>query len=158
MLLQFGYFNRATFRSAKPFFERLNGFLREYADRVPLAVELRNKNWLTGVYFDLLRSHKVAAALVEHAWLPPIDPVVEQHDVVTGPFSYVRLIGDRKGIEEITKTWDRVVLDRSADLRRVARAIRQIAPRVPVYTFVNNHYAGHGPESCRQLRAACDGM
>ncbi|HUU97831.1 MAG TPA: DUF72 domain-containing protein [Phycisphaerae bacterium] len=156
VLLQFGYFNRATFRSAKPFFERLNGFLREYVDRVPLAVEIRNKNWLTDAYFDLLRSHKVAAALVEHAWLPPINHVVEQHDVVTGPFSYVRLIGDRKGIEEITRTWDKVVMDRSADLRRVARAIRQIAQRVPVHTFVNNHYAGHGPETSRQLRAACE--
>jgi len=156
VLLQFGYFNRATFRSAKPFFERLNGFLTEYADHVPLAVEIRNKNWLTDAYFDLLRSHKAAAALVEHAWLPPINHVIERHDVVTGPFSYVRLIGDRKGIEEITRTWDRVVLDRSAELGRVARAIRQIAQRVPVYTFVNNHYAGHGPESCRQLRAACE--
>jgi len=153
VLLQFGYFNRQAFASSRPFFERLDAFLGEYAGRVPLACEIRNKNWLGRDYFDLLRRHHVVAALVEHAWLPPIDRVLEQHDVITGPFSYVRLIGDRQGIEQITKTWEKTVVDRSADLKRVAGSLRRIAQRVPVYTFVNNHYAGHGPETCRQLEA-----
>jgi uncharacterized protein YecE (DUF72 family) len=156
VLLQFGYFNRKAFSSARPFFDRLDAFLGEYADRAPLAVEIRNKNWLTADYFDLLGHHGVAAALVEHSWLPPINHVVEQHDVVTGPFSYVRLIGDRKGIEEITRTWDKTVVDRTDDLKRVAGALRRIAERAPVYTFANNHYAGHGPDTCRQLRAEID--
>lgn len=154
VLLQFGYFNRKAFSSAKPFFDRLDEFLGKYAQRVPLAVEIRNKNWLTADYFDLLRRHRAAAALVEHSWLPPINRVVEAHDVVTGPFSYVRLIGNRKRIEEITKTWGKTVVERTADLHRIAGALRQIARRVPVYTFANNHYAGHGPDTCRQLREA----
>jgi uncharacterized protein YecE (DUF72 family) len=156
VLLQFGYFNRKMFSSAAPFFERLDAFLGKYARRVPLACEIRNKNWLTRDYFDLLRRHNVAATLVEHAWLPPINQVVEQHDVITGPFSYVRLIGDRQGIEKITKSWRETVIDRTADLRRVAAALRKIAERVPVYTFVNNHYAGHGPDTCRELRNQID--
>ena len=154
LLLQFGYFNRSAFRSAAPFFERLDAFLVAYAPRVPLAVEIRNKGWLTREYFDVLRGHNVAATLVEHAWLPPIDRLIEMHDVVTGPFSYFRLIGDRKGIEQVTKTWEQVVVDRSADLRRVAGAIRHIAERTEVVVFVNNHYAGHAPTTCRDLQAA----
>lgn len=31
-------------------------------------------------------------------------------------FTYVRLLGDRKGIEEITKTWDKIVVDRNRDM------------------------------------------
>jgi uncharacterized protein YecE (DUF72 family) len=154
VLLQFGYFNRKMFSAPRQFLERLDAFLGRYARRVPLACEIRNKNWLGRDYFDLLRRHNVAATLVEHAWLPPINQVVEQHDVVTGPLSYVRLIGDRKGIEEITRTWEKTVIDRTADLRRVAAALRKITERVPVYTFANNHYAGHGPDTCRQLREA----
>ena len=157
VLLQFGYFNKAKFASAGPFMERLDAFLERCAARVPLAVEIRNKAWLTRGYFDLLRRHNAAAALVEHAWLPPVERLIEQQDVVTGPFSYFRLIGDRTGIEEITKTWGETVLDRSSDLRRVAGSMRRIAERVPVYTFVNNHYAGHGPETSRRLRAEVDG-
>lgn len=157
VLLQFSYFNRAAFASAAPFFKRLDAFLAAFARRVPLAVEIRNKSWLTDEYFGLLRKHQAVAALVEHAWMPRIDELLDARDVVTGPFSYVRLIGDRDGIEKLTKTWEKVVVDRGADLRRIAGAIRRIAARVPVYTFVNNHYAGHGPQTCRDLHAAVEG-
>jgi uncharacterized protein YecE (DUF72 family) len=149
LLLQFGYFNRSAFGSAGPFFARLDGFLKEFAPRVPMAVEIRNKNWLTADYFELLRAHHVAAALVEQSWLPPIDQLIEQHDVVTGPFAYVRLIGDREAVEKTTQTWEKTVVDRSADLRRIARALRQVAERTKVVVFANNHYAGHGPATCR---------
>ncbi len=152
LLLQFGYFNRAAFSGAGAFFDRLGGFLTKYAGRVPLACEIRNKNWLSDAYFDLLRAHRVAAALVEQAWLPPIDALVHEFDVHTGPFSYVRLIGDRAAIEKLTHRWDALVVDRTADLARVAGALRQIAGRAEVLVFVNNHYAGHGPASGRMLR------
>ncbi len=153
VLLQFGYFNRKAFASSEPFFERLETFLDAYADQLPLACEIRNRNWLGARYFDLLRRHNVAACLVEHAWLPPLNELVEAHDVVTGPFSYFRLIGDRKGIEEITETWDEVVVDRARDLDRVAEALRRIATRAEILVYINNHYAGHGPQSCRELAA-----
>ncbi len=154
VLLQFGYFNRTAFAGSRPFFERLAAFFGQYAARLPLACEIRNRNWLTQDYFSLLRAHNVAAALVEHAWLPPIDALIEQHDVATGSYAYVRLIGDREGIEKITTTWGKIVLDRGDDLQRIAGALRRIARRTRLLVFVNNHYAGHGPESCRQLRAA----
>ncbi len=156
VLLQFSYFNRSAFASVRPFLERLSAFLARFAGAVPLAVEIRNKNWLTRDYFELLRSHAAAAALVEHAWLPPLNQVAANLDVVTAPFSYVRLIGDREEIERVTTTWEKPVIDREADLARVASAIRTIAARVPVYTFVNNHYAGHGPDTCRRLRERLD--
>jgi len=152
LLLQFGYFNRTAFRSAATFFERLAQFLGKYSARARFAVELRNKNWINAGYFERLREHGAVAALVEHAWLPPIDRLVEEFNVITGPFAYVRLIGDREGIEKVTQTWDRAVVDRSADLKRIARALRQIAQTVDVITFVNNHYAGHGPATCRELQ------
>jgi uncharacterized protein YecE (DUF72 family) len=154
VLLQFGYFNRKAFAAPGPFLQRLAAFFGQYASRLPLACEIRNRNWLSKDYFALLREHHVAAALVEHAWLPPISDLIERHDVATGPNVYVRLIGDRAGIEKITTKWDKVVVDRSSDLRRIAETLRKIAQRADVLVFVNNHYAGHGPESCRQLRVA----
>jgi uncharacterized protein YecE (DUF72 family) len=152
-LLQFGYFNRAAFASGGQFFERLDGFLRRYAARLPLAVEIRNKAWLNHEYFDLLRRHGAVATLVEHAWLPPIDQVLDKFDPLTGPFSYVRLIGDREAIEKTTTRWNEVVVDRAADLARIAGALRRIAQHAELLVFVNNHYAGHAPRTCRDLRA-----
>lgn len=157
VLLQFGYFNRAAFASVSPFFARLRSFLDQYGKRARFAVEIRNKNWLTTDYFALLRECEAVAALVEHAWLPPIDELSERADVVTGPFAYVRLIGDRDGIEKITTSWDKIVVDRSRELDRIAGSLRKIAVRVPVVVFVNNHYAGHGPQTCRDLRGRLDG-
>jgi uncharacterized protein YecE (DUF72 family) len=151
VLLQFGYFNRATFSGPRPFLARLESFFAKYAARLPLACEIRNRTWLGPDYFGLLREHRVATALVEHAWLPPIEHVIEQHDVATAPYVYVRLIGDRAGIEQVTTTWERVVIDRAADLRRVAAALRRIAASAELLVFVNNHYAGHGPQTCRDL-------
>jgi uncharacterized protein YecE (DUF72 family) len=153
VLLQFGYFNRDAFAGPRPFFDRLAAFLGKYG-QLPFACEIRNRNWLTKDYFALLRAYNVATVLVEHAWLPPIDTLIEHHDVATGPYVYTRLIGDRAGIEKISKRWDQIVVDRSGDLRRIAAALRQTANRAEVLVFVNNHYAGHGPESCRQLRTA----
>ena len=161
VLLQFGYFNRTAFAGPRPFFERLAAFFDKYAGRLPLACEIRNRQWLTTDYFDLLRAHRVATALVEHAWLPPIEELIARQDVATGPYVYVRLIGDREGIEKVTTSWDKIVVDRRADLARIAGAMRELAdglrrahPRAERCIFVNNHYAGHAPESCRQLRAA----
>jgi uncharacterized protein YecE (DUF72 family) len=85
----------------------------------------------------------VVAATVEQARLPPIDALAEQYDVVTGPFAYARLLGDREGIEKVTERWGEIVVDRTSDLQRVAHALREIAQRAEVLVFVNNHYAGH---------------
>ena len=153
LLLQFAYFNRGVFAGPKPFFERLAVFFEKYAARVPLACEIRNKSWLTADYFALLRAHGVVTTLVEHVWMPPIDKLAERHDVLTGPFSYVRLIGDRAGIEKITKQWDKPVVDRTSDLERIAEAVRRIAARANVFVFINNHYAGHAPATCDAFKA-----
>ena len=67
-------------------------------------------------------------------------------------FVYGRLIGDRKKVEEKTKTFDRLVLDKSADLDRWARLLEGLLAEVPkAYVFANNHYAGHGPATIRAL-------
>jgi uncharacterized protein YecE (DUF72 family) len=66
-------------------------------------------------------------------------------------------LGDRKGIAQITKTWDKTVVDRSAQLRTwvdylqpVTRAICVPDERaghrgVTIFVYANNHYAGHSP-------------
>jgi uncharacterized protein YecE (DUF72 family) len=67
-------------------------------------------------------------------------------DLVTADFVYVRWLGDRKGIEALTTTWDKTVIDRTDDLKNWPGLFRQFLSRnLKVYAYANNHYAGHGP-------------
>ena len=154
LLIQFPYFNRATFPSSGPFLERLDPFLRDLPrDGFRYAVEIRNKAWLKPDYVDLLRKHEVDMVLVDQAWMPHGDQVVKQHDVLTGSECYIRLLGDRKGIEAITTTWEKEVIDHSASLSRWAELIADMMRRgVRTLVYVNNHYAGHAPTTVRRLQ------
>ena len=156
LVLQFPYFNREAFPSAGPFLERLDRFLRDLPRREGLryAVEVRNKAWVTKRLRDLLAGHDVAFVLVDQAWMPHGDEVEKKMDPVTSDFAYVRLLGDRKAIELVTKTWSKEVLDHAPRLERWASLIVRLMDRgVRVLVYVNNHYAGHAPTTVRRLMA-----
>jgi uncharacterized protein YecE (DUF72 family) len=153
-VLQFGYFNRWHFAGLGPFLERLVPFLEEWPADVPLAVEIRNKAWLTPRLADALRPHGAVLVLTDQAWMPSPQTVLKQFDVVTGPFAYLRLLGDRAETERRTRTFDHLVLDRTDQVQADAEAMRLLAARVPVLAFVNNHFAGYAPGSIAQLEAA----
>ena len=72
-------------------------------------------------------------------------------DTATGPFGYIRLLGDRKAVDELTSKLDHIVIDRQDQIQADAEAIKLLAKRVPVLAFVNNHFAGYAPETVRQL-------
>lgn len=149
--LQFGYFNRQKFASVDRFLERLDPFLANWPQDVAVAVEVRNKNWIGQPYLDVLRRHHAAQVLVQQSWMPSLTQMLERGDAVTGPFSYVRLLGDRDGIEKITTTWNKTVIDRTEEIQRVAEALRTLAQTAPVLVFVNNHYAGFGPDTAETV-------
>ncbi|CAN5821635.1 DUF72 domain-containing protein [soil metagenome] len=152
-LLQLGYFNREAFRAVDEFLEVLGDFLATWPHpAVPLAVEIRNPRWVGPELANLLRTHQTCLTLTEQSWMPSPKQIAGRIDPVTGPLAFVRLLGDRQGIERITTTWDRCVLDRSAELADTAEVVRTLARRVPVLVFANNHYAGHSPETARQFR------
>jgi uncharacterized protein YecE (DUF72 family) len=150
-LLQFGYFNRSAFASLDAFLERLGPFLAEWPRDVPVAVEVRNKTWIAPKLLDCLRTHGAALALIDQVWMPSPLTLVKKFDVVTGPFGYVRLLGDRAEVDRLTQTLDHTVLDRTPQIQADAEAIRAIGERVPVLAFANNHFAGYAPDTIRQL-------
>jgi uncharacterized protein YecE (DUF72 family) len=152
-LLQLGYFNRGAFGSLDDFLNVLDPFLARWPHgQVPLAVEVRNPRWVGPKLVEVLRDHKAALTLTEQTWMPRPAQVAELADPVTGPISIVRLLGDREAIEKLTTTWDKVVVDRRAELAETAGVIQSIAERVPVAVFVNNHFAGHSPTTAQDLR------
>jgi uncharacterized protein YecE (DUF72 family) len=148
LLLQFPYFNKTAFESPQDFYARLISFLPALPKEFHWALEIRNKHWITQELLDLLRQHQIAFSMIDQSWMPPIDQLLKRHDLDTANFAYIRWLGDRKGIEEITKEWDKVVINRQADLARWVLPVHQLLARGrQVYGFFNNHYAGHAPAS-----------
>jgi len=103
---------------------------------------------------DCLRNHNAVWALADQSWMPTPWHLMTKMDVITGPFAYVRLLGDRAEVEKLTPTLDKIVIDRSDQIEADAQAIRALAECVPVVTFVNNHFAGHAPETIEHLKKA----
>ena len=152
MLFQFPYYNKKALVRPADFLGRLRAFLPKLPGDLRFAMEIRNKDWVGPELLDLLRKHNVAFALIDHPFMPRPSELMRNGDVVTADFVYIRLLGDRYAIEELTKIWDKTVVDRGRELMEWTAVVDQLLARdVKVYTYVNNHFAGHSPDTLRQF-------
>ena len=153
LLFQFGYFNKKAFVGVNDFLARLRPFLKKLPKDHKFAVEIRNKNWLVPQFLEALRERGVALALIDQAWMPRPTEWFEKFDPITADFTYVRWLGDRKGIEEQTKVWDKIIVDRRAELAEWVEVLKTVDKRrIQILAFANNHFAGFGPGTIEQFR------
>ncbi|MFT5287597.1 MAG: hypothetical protein ACI8TQ_003785 [Planctomycetota bacterium] len=152
LVLQFPYLNREAFAHRDLFLERLDRYAQGLPDNFRYGVEIRNKNWIDQTLLDFLKDRRMALVLVDLLYMPHPADLAKQFDLVTTDFTYCRLIGDRKAVDAKTKIFDKIVLDQSARLKRWAALLNDLRQRVPeTYVYSNNHYAGHGPATTREL-------
>lgn len=152
LLFQFPYYGSQAFKSADEFTALLAPFVKKLPASYQFAVEIRNRWWIGPKLLDVLRERSVALALIDHPWMPRPSEVLDRVDPITSEFVYIRWLGDRKGIEEVTKTWDRIVVDRRRELEEWVEACRRFVKRnIRVFGYANNHYAGNGPSTVRLI-------
>jgi uncharacterized protein YecE (DUF72 family) len=153
LLFQFGYFNKNAFAGVKDFLARLRPFLKKLPKDHKFAVEIRNKNWLVPQFADALRECGVALALIDQSWMPRPAQWFEKFDPITADFAYVRWLGDRKGIEEQTKIWNKVIVDHRTELSEWAEILGKVRKRkIQIFAYANNHYAGYAPATVEMFR------
>jgi uncharacterized protein YecE (DUF72 family) len=105
---------------------------------LPVAVEFRERSWLTPASYALLREFGLAHVVIDGPHLPS---VLE----VTGPFAYVRWHGRGDPL------WYDYTYS-AAELAAWVPRIRALAETVPVvYGFFNNHFRGDAAVNCRSL-------
>ena len=126
LLLQFRYFRKAEFPSPDPFLSQLEKFLSTLPTEHRYAVEVRNRNFVTPRLLDILHRHRVALALIDHPWFFRIHQLMDIPGILTTDFAYLRWLGDRYKIEEQTKSWDRVIVDRTREMQRWVPAVREM--------------------------------
>ncbi len=144
MVFQFPLFDRWKFPKQESFLAVLIPFLRKLPTNHKFVVEIRNKNWLDARFAHVLREYNVALALTDTSFMPRPWEMKEQFDLVTADFAYVRWLGDRKGIEKQTTTWDKTVIDRTSDLKKWVEVFKSLVSNTKVlkiFAFSNNHYA-----------------
>ena len=152
LVLQFPYFNKKAFPAIDLFLVRLNRFLKELPKRFRYAIEIRNRKWICPRLLDVLRDHQAALVLTDLSYMPHPAELGEEVDVVTTDFLYGRLIGDRKAMDALTKTFEKVVLAKKDRLVLWAELLAEALPRVSrAFVYANNHYEGHAPATVAAL-------
>ncbi len=152
MAFQFPAFDKWKFPRQESFLAVLTPFLKRLPADHKFVIEIRNKNWLDAKFGDVLREHKIALALTDTSFMPRPWEMKEKFDFVTADFAYVRWLGDRKGIEKLTETWDKSVVDRNDDLKNWVDLLKQMVndKRIrKLFAYANNHYQGHGPATVK---------
>jgi uncharacterized protein YecE (DUF72 family) len=153
ILFQFPQFSPGVFADRHAFTDRLIPFLNKLPPGRKYAIEIRNPDWLDAEFADLLRQHQIALALPDLPYMPRPEELAKKLDPITADWTYIRWLGDRKGIELQTLTWDKIIVDRTVELTSWVDFCYQIKRRgIIVYGYANNHYAGHGPATIRQFR------
>ncbi len=146
IVFQFPYYAKSKGVDQREFLNRLKPFLNTLPEReFRFAVEVRNKSWLSAPLLDTLRDHNIITAWIDHPWMHAPEWFASHDEAVTGPSVYIRWLGDRYGIEKITKTWGAHVLDRRKDIERWLPAIRKALEKSPVLGYFNSHYSGYAP-------------
>lgn len=126
----------------------LAAFLPTLPADLKFAIEFRQRGWINDGIVALLAEHHVALALVEGKWIPR-KVMVALAERPTADFAYIRLMGPNRDIVD----YSRIQADRSKELEIWAKVMAILAPNAQfTYTYVNNHFAGHGPATVRMIQ------
>jgi uncharacterized protein YecE (DUF72 family) len=126
----------------------LAAFLPLLPADIRVSIEFRDRGWIHDGIIALLAEHEVALTLTDARWIPR-RTMLSLAERPTSRFSYIRWMGPSREIVD----YSRIQVDRSRELEQWAEIIVGLAQRVTeVYGYVNNHFAGHSPQSAREVQ------
>jgi uncharacterized protein YecE (DUF72 family) len=115
---------------------------------IRFSVEFRQRGWISDGVLALLAEHDVGLTLTDARWIPRKQMLALAARPTTD-FLYVRWMGANRDLVD----YSRIQIDRMAELEQWAGVLWPLALKgVSVYGYVNNHFAGHSPQSARELQ------
>ena len=135
---------------AERFAERLDEFFSEIPRDAPYAVEIRNDEFLTPMYFAVLREHGVAHVFNSWTRMPPLGHQLDLPGSITGPFIVARaLLRPGRTYNEAVDAfapYDRIREPNPKLRRDLVRLVEAaVRTRIPAYLLVNNRTEGSAP-------------
>jgi uncharacterized protein YecE (DUF72 family) len=150
LVFEFQTVNRGTGMTPERFAARLDEFFSALPRDLMYGVEIRNEEFLTPMYFAVLREHGVAHVFNSWTRMPPIGHQLDLPGSVSGPFLVARaLLRPGRTYDEAVDAfapYDRIQ-DPSPSLRQdLLRLIEtSVRTRIPAYLLVNNRAEGSSP-------------
>jgi uncharacterized protein YecE (DUF72 family) len=155
VMLEFEYLNKSKMASLDLFLQKIETFIGQIPEGLPLALEPRNSNFVVPKYFEFIARHGLIHVFSEKQYMPHVYELYErQHDTI-GKRAVIRLMGgDRQEMEARAENrWDRIIEPRE-DLAEIAAMIRKLLEHgTDVTVNVNNHYEGCAPLTIERLRS-----
>lgn len=121
-------------------------FLPKLPRDIRFAIEFRQRGWIHDGVLALLGEHNVALALTDGRWIQR-KQMLQLATRPTADFRYVRLMGPDQSIVD----YSRIQVDRTRELETWSHALTTEDER-DVFVYVNNHFAGHSPQSARDFQ------
>ncbi len=134
----------------------LRNFLAQLPSDFRFAIEFRHPGWHRPQVIRLLQKHRVCWVWADTTPLNERNLAPFELWPRTADFIYLRLLGDYStkydGDGQHLHRYGKLLWKREAALESWALKIeRQVEEVRNVWAFVNNHYEGFAPESCRRL-------
>jgi uncharacterized protein YecE (DUF72 family) len=132
------------------FATRLDEFFSALPREAELAVEVRNEEFLTPMYFAVLREHGVAHVFNSWTRMPPIGHQLDLPGSITGSFIMARaLLRPGRTYNEAVDAfapYDRIREPNPKLRRDLVRLVEAaVRTRIPAYLLVNNRAEGSAP-------------
>jgi uncharacterized protein YecE (DUF72 family) len=154
IMFQFEYLNKKKMPSKEIFLSRFHEFMDRAPKGYQYAIEIRNPNYFSPVFFEFLKEHHIGFVYLEGYYMPPIGDVFAKFEPATADFCIIRLHGgSRMEIEETTGgAWNHIVSPKPRGLEAAARIVRTNRKK-NILTFVNlnNHFEGSAPLSAQRF-------
>jgi uncharacterized protein YecE (DUF72 family) len=135
---------------AERFADRLDEFFSALPRDAQYAVEVRNEEFLTPMYFAVLREHGVAHVFSSWTRMPPLGHQLDLPGSITAPFLLGRaLLRPGRTYNEAVDAfapYDRIREPNPKLRRDLARLVETaVQTRIPAYLLVNNRTEGSAP-------------
>jgi len=160
LILEFSQFYPRDFERGRDFVEALDQFFQQAPADWPLAVEIRNKGFLKGPYFEMLQRHRVAHCYNNWTRMPTVGEQLAMDDSFTADFTVARflLTPGRKYQQAVDRfqPYDRLQApdeEARASARKLIERIREKQRARPSFLFVNNRLEGHAPSTIESITA-----
>ena len=149
-IFEFQTIAKSTGIDAEGFADHLDQFFSALPREGPFAVEIRNEEFLTPMYFAVLREHSVAHVFNSWTRMPPIGHQVDLPGSISAPFIVARaLLRPGRTYDEAVDAfapYDRIREPNPKLRRDLVRLVESaVKTRIPAYLLVNNRAEGSAP-------------
>ena len=156
IIFEFSTFYPSTGITLPVFMKLLDPFLAKLPASYRFAVEIRNADFLTPEYLQLLQAHGVAHVLNSWSRMPAIDEQLAAPGSLPAPFTAVRaLLKPGRTYQEAVDTfqpYDRVQEPQPAIRQALADTVlRCMKEDKKVYAYVNNRVEGNSPRTIEAI-------